>query len=315
MIQGQKVLQDGNTLEGHGITDGSTVNIAIEPDKEINLQIKLGSKEITYKVKRSKHTCSLKKQLTNDGTVGLPLDMFSLMISTDQKEGMTKDVLLLDESLPLYLCGIDDKTAINVIIGRVTVQLVNAKGNKWYKTFPKTMTVNQIKQIIRSVDSLHMADVRLFMYIWLFVKRGEIYQEIDGEGPIDAILSDNNIIHFIGDRFFTKQMSMPVYEVTEAMGLNEVAEPVNHGLNRGRGIRQMCRNGGRQRWSYRGNTFWVDEVRWSGPCRDGSDSAGSNKGTVIGRVGFDQNDTVLSVKLRVQAQFGFPVSRVTIMYG
>ena len=245
MIQRQKVLQDGSTLEGHGITDGSTVNIVIEPDKEINLQIKLGSKEITYKANNSVCICSLKKQLINDGTVGLPLDIFSLMISTDQKEGITKDVLLLDESLPLHLCGIDDKTAINVIVGRVTVQLVNAKGNKWYKTFPKTMTVNQMKQIIRSVDSLPMADVRLLMDIWLFVKRGEIYQEIDGEGPIDAILSDNHIIHFIGDRFFTKQMSMPVYEVTEAMGLNEVAEPVNQGLNRGRETRQMYRNRGR----------------------------------------------------------------------
>ena len=108
---------------------------------------------------------------------------------------------------------------------------------------------------------------------------------------------------------------MPVYEVTEAMGLNEVAEPVNQGLNRGRETRQMCRNRGRQRWSYRGNTSWVDEVRWSGPCRDDSNWTGSNKGTEIGRVGFAQNDTVLSVKLRVQAQFGFPVSRVTIMYG
>ena len=108
---------------------------------------------------------------------------------------------------------------------------------------------------------------------------------------------------------------MPVYEVAEAMGLNEVAEPVNQGLNRGRGTRQMCRNGGRQRWSYRGNTFWAEEVRWSGPCRNDSNLAGANKGKEIGRVGYTQDDTVLSVKLRVQAQFGFPVSRLTIMYG
>ena len=311
VIQGQKVLQDDNTLEGHGITDGSTVNIVIEPDKEINLQIKLGSKEITHKVKNSVRIISLKQQLIDGGIVGLPVDRFSLMISADQKE----DILFPDESLPLHLCGVLDKTTINVIGGRVTVQLVNEKGSNWYKTFPKTMTVNQMKKIIRSVDSLHMPDVRLLVDIWLIVKRGEVYQEIEGEVPIGAILSDNDIIYFIGDSFFTKQMSMPVYEVAEAMGLNEVAEAVNQGINRGRETRQVYRNRGKQRGSYLGNTVWVDAVRWSGPYRDVSDCAGSNKGKEIGRVGFAQNDTVLSVKLRVQAQFGFPVSRVTIMYG
>ena len=189
MIQGQKVLQDGNTLEGHRITDGSTVNIVIEPDKEINLQIKLGSKEITHKVNNSVRICSLKQQLIDDGIVGLPVDRFSLMISADQKEGITEDLLLLDESLPLHLCGAHDQTTtINIIGGRVTVQLVNAKGNNWYKTFPKTMTVNQMNKIIRSVDSIHMADVRLLIDMWLIVKRGEVYQEIEGEVPIGAIL-------------------------------------------------------------------------------------------------------------------------------
>ena len=148
------------------------------------------------------HICSLKQQLIDGGIVGLPLDMFSLMISTDQKEGTTRDVLLLDESLPLHLYGVHDKTTITIIVGRVTVQLVNAKGNKWYKTFRKTMMVNQMKQIIKSKDSLYTGDRQLLMDVWLFVKRGEVYQELDDEGPIGSVLSDNDIIHFIGDSFF-----------------------------------------------------------------------------------------------------------------
>ena len=39
----QGVLQDGSTLEERDITDGSTVNIVIEPDKEINLCVKPGA--------------------------------------------------------------------------------------------------------------------------------------------------------------------------------------------------------------------------------------------------------------------------------
>ena len=119
------------------------------------------------------------------------------MISTDQKEAITEDVLLLDESLPLHLCGVNDKTTITIIVGRVTVQLVNAKGSKWYKTFRKTMKINQMKQIIKSMDSLYIGDRKLLMDVWLFVKRGEVYQELDGEVQIGTILSDNDIIYFI----------------------------------------------------------------------------------------------------------------------
>ena len=45
-----------------------------------------------------------------------------------------------------------------------------------------------------------------------------------------------------------------------------------------------------------------------------SDDSYWGKGKDIGRVGFAQKDTVLSVKLRVQAQFGSPVSRVIMNY-
>ena len=44
VIKGQEVLPDGSTLEEHGIIDGSTINIVIEPEKEINLIMKLSPK-------------------------------------------------------------------------------------------------------------------------------------------------------------------------------------------------------------------------------------------------------------------------------
>ena len=48
VIKEQEVLPDGSTLDQHGIIDGATVNIVIEPDKEINLNIKLGPKEYSH---------------------------------------------------------------------------------------------------------------------------------------------------------------------------------------------------------------------------------------------------------------------------
>ena len=46
VIKGQEVLTDGSILEQHEITDGSTVNIVMEPDKKINLHVTLGPKVV-----------------------------------------------------------------------------------------------------------------------------------------------------------------------------------------------------------------------------------------------------------------------------
>ena len=53
VIKGQEVLPDGSTLDEHGIIDGSTVNIVIEPDKYINLKMKLGPKLFSLKAEFS----------------------------------------------------------------------------------------------------------------------------------------------------------------------------------------------------------------------------------------------------------------------
>ena len=47
VIKGQEVLPDGSTLDEHGIIDGSTVNIIIEPEKEISIKMKHGPQEYT----------------------------------------------------------------------------------------------------------------------------------------------------------------------------------------------------------------------------------------------------------------------------
>ena len=49
VMKGHEVLPDGSTLDEHGIIDGSTVNIIIEPEKEISIKMKLGPKEFTEK--------------------------------------------------------------------------------------------------------------------------------------------------------------------------------------------------------------------------------------------------------------------------
>ena len=250
VIKGQEVLPDGSTLDEHGIIDGSTVNIIIEPEKEINLQIKLGPKVFSRKLLNSVRVRELKQQLIDGGNVGFLINEFQLVsFSTWYK------ITLEDESLPLHLYGVGDNTTLRAMGGRVTIKLVNQKGAIWYKTFSKSITVAQMKQTILSTDTFFSADEErnLVKDIWLFVNQGDSYRELDDEATIGEIISNDDTVYFIEDRFFPETAMILV------------------------------------------NLLPI--------------------GKEIGSVGCSIEDTVLSVKLRVQAQFGFPVSHVYVVQG
>ena len=265
VIKGQEVLPDGSTLDEHGIIDGSTVNIVIEPEKEINLQIKLGPKEFTHKVSSSLRVRELKQQLIDGGTVGFT--NFSLIISSSENAEITDDVPLEDESLPLHLCGVGDNSVLRMIGDNVRVHLVTQRGHHWFKQFPRNMTIGQMKKAIRSVDHFFTID-RNYKYatqndptlltdILLFREHGESYRKMDDdEEPIGAKLADNDVVYFIEERFFSREEMIMVYYMGEEIG----------------------------------------SVGWSK-----QNAAGSG-----------QNETVLSLKLRVQDQLGFPVSCVDV---
>ena len=198
VIKGQEVLQDGSTLEEHGITDGSTVNIVIEPDKEINLKLKLGPKEFTQKIKNSMSVRELKKQLIDGDIVGFMLDEFQLIISAAENEGVTDNVPLVDETLPLHLCGVSDNTALKIMGWSIMIQLINQKGDKCFKYFPRKMTVKQMKQEISPQN------------ISLFLECGTRYRKFEGDGPIGDVLSHNDVVHYIEDKFFQPEQMIVV---------------------------------------------------------------------------------------------------------
>ena len=259
VIKGQKVLPDGSTLEEHGITDGSTVNIVIEPEKEINLHMSLGSWQFTYKVNNSLRMCDLKQSLIDGGTVGFALNEFQLLISIDGNDEIPDDIPLHDELLPLHLCGVGDNTRLRIICGSIMIQLIREDGERWYKTFPRNMKISQMKQALRSFDFLFHStngqpSTRFRTDVMLFLQTGNDYRKLEGEAPIGSVLSDNDVVHLIEDRFYRQDDVIPVY----------FGRP--HGQN-------------------------------------------------IGRVRCVQDDRILSIKLRVQGQMGFPVSRVDVKKG
>ena len=231
VIKGPEILIDGSILEEHGITDGSTVNIIIEPDRKINLCVKLSPKKVTCSVDNSLRLRNLKQQLIDGGIVGFMLSEFILVISSEENKGITEDITLDDESLPLHLCGVSDNTTLRVVKWKVVIYLINQKGQHSFKTFPRNMTVNQMKQKLLGED------------IILFLQPGRGYRKFDGDAPIGEAFSNYHVVYYIEDRFFDPPWVLRVY---------------------------------------------YEDLE-------------------IGRVGCVQGDTVLSVKLRVQEQIGFPV--------
>ena len=216
VIKGQEILPDGNTLDQHIIIDGSTINIVIEPEKEISIKMKLGPKEFTHKVMNSLRVRDLKHQLIDGGTVGFLLEDLTLIVSADDNDCVTDDIPLEDDSLPLYLYGVSDNMTVKIMGEKITVELVTNYGLRYQKSFPKNMTIDQMKRGIQSVNSFwseHYPDMQ--EGIWLFVERGESYKKLPDAAPIGSVLSNNDVVHFIEDRFYGQQI--PVYYNGEEM--------------------------------------------------------------------------------------------------
>ena len=216
VIQGQDILPDGSTLEEQGITDGSTVNIIIEPVKEIHLHMSLGSWQFTHKVYNSVRTRDLKQQLIDGGTVGLALDEFQLLITDGGYDEIRYDTPPNNELLPLHLCEVGDNTRLRIIGGSIIIQLMGQKGNRWYKTFPRKMKISEMKQALSSFNFLFpiVSDETSDKYrtdVMLFLQTGNGYRKLEGEAPIGSVLSENDIIHFIEDRFYQHDDIIPVY--------------------------------------------------------------------------------------------------------
>ena len=217
VIKGQEILQDGSTLDENGIIDGSTVNIVIEPEKEINIKIKWGILESTRNVSNSVRVRDLKQQLIDGGTFGFK--NFSLSVCVDDNDGITETISLEDESLRLHLCGVVDNTTIRILSDNMRIELVTQRGQHWYKSFPRNITVNQMKQRIRLVDRFFSdKDRDLVEDVWLFVFRGYSLQRLDEEATIGAVLSDNDVIYLVEDRFFHDSDVFPVYYKGQEVG-------------------------------------------------------------------------------------------------
>ena len=212
-------------------------------------------------MKSSVRVHDLKQQLIDDGSVGFSINEFQLILSAVDNHG---NICLVDESLPLHLYAVGDNTIFGITTDKIRIHLVTQRGGHWFKQFPRSMTINQMKKAIMSVNHFFTIDPNyatfddptLLTDILLFRKHCDSYSKLDDdEAPIGAKLSNNDVVHFIEERFFNSWQMIAVYYQNKDIGI----------------------------------------VGWS-------------------KQNDLNNETALSVKLRVQDQLGFPVSRVDVMY-
>ena len=201
---------------------------------------------------------NLKQSLIDGGTVGLALDEFQLLISDNGNDKIPSYMPPHDELLlPLHLCGVGDNTRLRIIGGSIMIQLISQNGQRWYRTFSRNIKISEMKQSLQSFDFLFPCEdpygespANFRTDVMLFLQTGNGYLKLEGEAPIGSVLSDNDVVHFIEDRFFREDDVISVH--LQAQGRS------------------------------------------------------------IGRVGRVPGDTILSIKLRVQGQMGYPVSRVDV---
>ena len=206
VLKGQNVLQDGSTLEENAITDGSTVNILIEPDQCININVKCGPKVYRKEICNSMTVGELKINLMLSNQAALQLHQFKLAKIMPKDGGVSSgnNVAQLDDDyVPLHHFGIQTDTKLAVMTSFVMINILNVNGEYLYKRVPKDMTISQLRSDI--LISQRYTTIFGYHDVIMFIKRGKsTYVELDPEAKysVSKVLTDDATLYLTADNFF-----------------------------------------------------------------------------------------------------------------
>ena len=195
ILKGQEILPDDSTLVQHNISDGATVNIVIEPAKQITVEVFCNLGTFKYEINNCLLVKDLKQKLLDSEQVASIADEFDL--ETKLSENCTKT--LDDDSLPLHEYGIQDDCQLMVVKPHLFLELVSQDGSKkLYKKFCKKTTVNQLKTVIvqyffggKDTDLSLFATSDQTTFITVYPKRDE------KDVSVGEILSDGQTVYYL----------------------------------------------------------------------------------------------------------------------
>ena len=242
ILKGQEILPDDSTLVQHNISDGDTVNIVIEPEKQITVEVVCNLGTFKLKISNSLLVKGLKKKLIDSKLVTFLPREFNF--ETELSEHVT--TILDDDSLPLHEYGIRYDCQLLVVKLYLFLTLLSQdRSRKLYKKVSKKTTVGQLKTIIIQYFCVEK-DIDISMYI----SRDQIeFMKVNSkpDALVGEVLSDGQTVCY---------------------------------------LKEMC--------DY--STCW--------PVMSGN--------IEVGRVYGDSQDTVGTVKLRIQDQLGIPASCIKV---
>ena len=205
MLRGQDILSDDSTLHEHGITDGDTLNIIIGPKKQVTIDVTCGPRTFQHKVNNTMTVKELKGLLIERKQVAFLYSDFD--IAYNAGKGREK-VVLADESLPLHHFGIEKESHLHVEMPFLILQIENQQGYRLSKQFSRKTTIPELKETIMKYRN----DKYLFN-VSMFVSTGDgEYKRLheSTEKSVGEMLTSNDIIYYIEDRFYDGQ-SYPIW--------------------------------------------------------------------------------------------------------
>ena len=212
VLKGHQVLSDDSTLKEHGITDGSTINILIDPEECISVFVQCGPKVITKEISNTMTVTDLKTDLVKSHQVAWQLHQFELgkVVARDDGVGDGVIIALDDDDVPLHYYGIHTETNLTVVASFFMINILNVNGEYLYKRVPRQMTVRELK-----VDILHSRRIYTkFDYhdVMMFIKTGnDTYTELDPRVQrfVGEALGEGDTLYLSADTFFKEHY--PLY--------------------------------------------------------------------------------------------------------
>ena len=194
IMKGHEILPDDSTLVQYNISDGDTVNIVIEPDKQITVEVicKLGT--FKHEISNSILVRDLKQKLIDCKQVAALVDEFDLHVKLSDT-----DVQILDDhSLTLHEYGIWDDCKLLVERPYIFLALMNQDHSRQvYKKVDKRVTVAELKKMITQLFCDKKTD------ILMFVTNDQItFVKVDSEKvvPVNEIMSDGQTVCYLEDK-------------------------------------------------------------------------------------------------------------------
>ena len=145
ILKGQEILPDDSTLVQHNISDGDTMNVLIEPEHNIEVEVRCGPKVYKHNVSHCMTIKQFKKLLIESNEVAFLLRELVLVTNKDIEEELELD----DDSMPLHYYTSDTSIKLKVVGPTIFVTTRDSFGtqvsyNIWRKT-----TVSGLKDVIK----------------------------------------------------------------------------------------------------------------------------------------------------------------------